>query len=179
VSKRHEAKIIEALAMSRLTDFYRGTGTDTEGRTLAEIWAFSDAERESVHDFIQWLLPLRAPSQFNPDAPLLTEADISEFRADPLLRANLLRSLEVFLAFLGLRLEGERVVPAPDFEAKREVFAYENHNWLRITRVLTSTRILGLEAPARAFFEFLRAYRDSGLSGITERTFRFWTAAAG
>ena len=105
--------------MSQLTAFYRGTGTDVEGRTLAEIWAYSDAELEGVHDFIQWLFPLRERSGFNPDAPLLTDADIAEFRADPTLRANLLRSFEVFLAFLGLRFEGGKVAEAPDFTVKR------------------------------------------------------------
>src|SRR4051812_19771894 len=135
---------MEAIAMSRLIDFYRGTGTDSEGRTIATVWAFSDAELESIHDFIQWLFPLREPSRFNPDAPLLTDADIAVFHADPALRANLLRSLEGFLAFLGLRFDGDAVVPAADFESKN-VLAFENHNWLRITRVLTSTRLLGLE----------------------------------
>ena len=52
--------------MSQLTDFYRGTGTDVEGRTLAEIWAYSDAELEGVHDFIQWLFPLREPAGSTP-----------------------------------------------------------------------------------------------------------------
>lgn len=30
--------------MSRLLDFYRGTGTDGDGRTIAQVWAFSDDE---------------------------------------------------------------------------------------------------------------------------------------
>jgi hypothetical protein len=165
--------------MSQLTDFYRGTGADSEGRTLAELWRYSDDQLESVHDFIQWLFPLREPSRFNPDAPRLTDADLAEFRSDPALRANLLRSFEVFLAFLGLRHVGGRVEKAPDFDRKRDVWRYPNHNWLRITRVLTGTRLLGLEAQGRAFFEFLREYRDGGESGITAETFRYWEAAAG
>jgi hypothetical protein len=164
--------------MSRLTDFYRGTATDTEGRTLAEIWAFSDGEMESVHDFIQWLFPLREPSRYNPDAPLLTATDIAEFRSDPKLRDNLLRSFEVFLAFLGLRYEAGQVSEAPDFDSKSGVWRYPDHNWLRITRVLASTRLLGLETPSRALFAFLKVLRDSGRSGITAETFRYWQRAA-
>src|SRR5258708_250993 len=110
--------------MSQITGFYRGTGTDHNGRTLADIWAYSDAELESIHDFIQWLFPLREPSQFNPEAPLLSDSDIAEFRADPKLRENLLRSFEVFLAFLGLRFENGRVAEAPDFDRKDEVWRY-------------------------------------------------------
>lgn len=164
--------------MSRLTDFYRGTGTDSEGRTLAELWAYSDEQVEDVHDFIQWLFPLREPSRYNPDAPLLTDADITEFRADPELRRNLLRSFEVYLAFLDLRYEGDRVVRAHDF-GTNDVFQYPDHNWLRITRVLASTRLLGLEAPSRALFGFLKDLKDSGRSGITADTFRYWENAAG
>lgn len=164
--------------MSMLTDFYRGLGTDNEGRTLAEIWSFNDEQLEGIHDFIQWLFPLREPSRFNRDAPILTDADIAEFRSDPKLRDHLLRSFEVFLAFLGLRLEEGRVTRAPDFDRKAEALRSPNHNWLRITRILTSTRTLGLESQSRALFDFLKAYRDSGSSQIATDTFRFWERAA-
>jgi mannose-6-phosphate isomerase-like protein (cupin superfamily) len=162
--------------MSRLTEFYRGTGTDVEVRTLEQLWAYTDEQLEGLHDFIQWMFPLRTPSRFNSRAPLMTDADIAEFRAEPKLRANLLRSFEVFLRFLGLRRERGRVVKRDDFE-QRGVFHGPDHNWLRITRVLTSTRLLGLEAESHAFFEFLRSERDSGRSGITAESFRYWENA--
>lgn len=164
--------------MSRLTDFYRGQATDSEGRTLAELWAYSDHQLESIHDFIQWMFPLPTPSQFNPDAPLVTPSDIAEFQADPALRANLLRSLDVFLAFLGLRREDDRVVVGPDLD-RRGIFRHSNHNWLRITRVLTSTRLLGLEAESRAFFACLKDLRDSGRAAVTADTFAYWEDGAG
>ena len=59
--------------MSRLTEFYKGTGTDSEGRTIAMIWAYSHNQWEATHDFIQWLFPLPEPSRFNPSAPVLSE----------------------------------------------------------------------------------------------------------
>jgi hypothetical protein len=163
--------------MSRLLDFYRGTGSDNRGRTLAEIWAYSDEQLEDVHDFIQWLFPLRMPSRFNADAPLLTPIDIAAFRAEPALRENLRRSLDLFLGFLGLRWEAGHVARADDFD-RRHVFDYPDHNWLRITRVLTSTRLLGLEEESRAFFEFLKALREEERTGITAETFGYWERAA-
>jgi hypothetical protein len=163
--------------MSRLVAFYRGIGTDSEGRTLSEIWAYSDEQLEEVHDFIQWLFPLRERSNYNADAPLLTDAEIAEFRADAGLKANLRRSFDVYLTFLGLRHEGDRVVEGEDFD-RRGVFQYPDHNWLRITRVLTSTRLLGLEEESRAFFAFLKGLKEGGRSGITNETFRYWQAAA-
>jgi hypothetical protein len=163
--------------MSQLTDFYRGAGTDSEGRTIAEIWAYSHEQLEEIHDFIQWLFPLKAPSRYNPAAPLLTKADIGEFRADPALRQALVRSFEVYLAFLGLRFENGRVTKGPDFE-RNDVFQYPDHNWLRITRVLTCTRLLGLESESQAFYSFLKEHKASGQSGITNESFRFWEQAA-
>jgi hypothetical protein len=162
--------------MSKLIAFYRGEGTDARGRTLAEVRAFSDGRMEAVHDFIQWLFPLREPSRFNPDAPLLTDADIAAFRADPALRQALLASLDRFLGFLGLAIEGGRVVEGPDFASKADVWRYPNHNWLRITRVLASTRTLGLEAESVAFFETLKQLRDGGETGIDASTFAYWSA---
>jgi hypothetical protein len=164
--------------MSRLLDFYRGSGTDAEGRTLTALWDLTDDEMEEIHDFIQWLFPLREPSRYNPDAPLLGDDDVASFRADPRLRENLTRSFRRFLAFLGLVYEDGRVGKGADFGRKRGVFAHPNHNWLRITRVLASTRALGLEGPSHALFAFLEGLRDSGEAPIPADTFRFWRDAA-
>ncbi len=164
--------------MTTLLNFYRGAGTDSAGRTLAELWAYSDREMEAVHDFIQWMFPLREPSQFNPDAPLLTAADIQAFQAEPALQAALGRSLERFLAFVGLRIEGSKVVQADDFAAKRSVWTSPNHNWLRISRVLTSARLLGHETTAQAFFQFLDQGKTAGLIRADATTFGYWSRAA-
>src|SRR5207248_2299612 len=83
---------------------------------------------------------------------------------------------DVFLRFLGLHREDGRIVKSDDFD-RRGVFQGPDHNWLRITRVLTSTRLLGLEDESRAFFEFLRRERDGGRSGITAESFRYWERA--
>jgi hypothetical protein len=164
--------------MSKLVSFYRAEDTDSRGRTLADLWGFSVDELEAVHDFIQWMFPLREPSAYNPNAPLLTSADIAAFRSDPVLRTNLRRSFEVFLAFVGLRYRDGEVVDGPDFEEKRNIWRYPNHNWLRITRVLISTRTLDLEVESAAFFRYLSELKRSGRGEITDETFRYWSSAA-
>jgi hypothetical protein len=163
--------------MSRLTEFYRGQAPDNRGRMISDLWAFSDDRMEAVHDFIQWMFPLREPSQFNPAAPLLSDADIMEFRADPAMLESLRRSFERFLTFLGLRFEAGVVVEGTDFARKDDVWRFPNHNWLRITRVLASTRMLGLEPESRAFFEFLKALRGR-FPAIDPDTFGYWQRAA-
>ena len=101
--------------MSPLLAFYRGAGPDAAGRTIDEIWAFDHRQLEMVHDFIQWLFPLPEPSRFNPDAPLLTAADMAAFRAAPALRARALRSLDLMLAFYGLARTGAAIERAAGF----------------------------------------------------------------
>ena len=57
-----------------------------------------------------------------------------------------------------------------------------NHNHLRITRILKSLLLLGLEAEATAFFTCLadiyRVELGKAGSGISDETFTFWKAAA-
>jgi hypothetical protein len=168
-------------AMSRLVEFYRGAATDTEGRRLEEVWGWDDDSLEAVHDFIQWLFPLPEPSNFNPDAPLLTAADVAAFRADALLRSRLRRSFERFLSFLGLTIdEGGRVAEGPNFVARvRDAWAYPNHNWLRVSRVLRSLTLLGLEAEARALYDWLSAAYQGRRFPIPTDTFGYWSAAVG
>jgi hypothetical protein len=167
--------------MSRLVDFYRGLKTDTEGRVLEDILAWPDDDLEEVHDFIQWLFPLPEPSRFNADAPLLTVEDIAAFKSDPVLQANLMKSFERILAFLGLALSvnGE-VVQGENFKSRvADVWAMPNHNWLRITRILRSLMLLGMEAQAEALYERLDAIYTSRKFPIPAGTFRYWTEAVG
>jgi hypothetical protein len=166
-------------AMSRLLHFYRGKSTDAEGRSLEEILAWDDDDLEAVHDFIQWLFPLPEASQFNPNAPLLTEKEIAVFKKEPVLQANLLKSFERILRFLGLALaEDGNVAEGKNFSAgNADVWAMPNHNWLRISRILRSLTLLGMETKAQALYRLLEAFYKSGKYPIPANTFQFWTKA--
>ncbi len=124
------------------------------------------------------MFPLREPSRFNPDAPLLTDSDIDAFQNDESLRAALGRSIIRFLATVGLRIAQGEVEEADDFARMRSVWTSPNHNWLRITRVLTSARMLGQADAAAAFFRFLDNRRTSGAIIVDAQTFSYWSAAA-
>lgn len=165
--------------MSQLVDFYRGQALDTEGRRLEDIWDWSDREFEFVHDFIQWLFPLPEPSQFNPDAPLLTRNDIAAFQSDEQLRLNLRKSFERILTFLGLRQDADgAILEGENFAARTaDVWDYPNHNWLRITRILRSLTLLGLEPQAQALYRRLETFYRSRRLPIPEDTFRYWSRA--
>jgi hypothetical protein len=162
-----------------LLGFYREQAADGEGRWLRKIWAWDDDSLEAVHDFIQWLFPLPERSRFNRDAPLLTPEDIAAFRADPSLRANLRRSFERILSFLGLAGRADGTIGEGANFAGRvaDVWTMPNHNWLRITRILRSLTLLGLEAEARALYACLNGFYQSRRFPIPDITFRYWTAA--
>jgi hypothetical protein len=166
--------------MSRLVDFTRCRAPDTQGRYLHDIWTWDDDALESVHDFIQWLFPLPEASQFNPDAPLLTAEDIAAFRTNEQLRANLRRSFDRILSFLGLAWDADSdIVPGPNFESRAaDVWIAPNHNWLRITRILGSLRLLGLKPEAKALFARLEHFYEETRFPIPERTYRFWRDAS-
>ena len=53
-----------------------------------------------------------------------------------------------------------------------------NHNHLRITRIIKCLRLLGLEAEAQAFYEYLAGIYETQPHNITSEAFRFWSDAS-
>jgi hypothetical protein len=163
--------------------FYRDGARDDRGRTLAEILDGSDDRLESVHDFIQWLFPLPEPSGANPDAPTLDAATIQAFRDTPAMRDRLHQAFERMLLFYGLvwssSTETGAVDRLPNFSERAQNWLWPmNHNHLRLTRILRSTLLLGLEAESKALFHALNAVYREFPHRITARTHAFWIGAA-
>jgi hypothetical protein len=171
---------------THLLGFYAGTRHDDRGRFLREIHRWPDHKLEQTHDYIQWLFPLAERSGFNPEAPILDTKTIREFRSRLELRRNVQSSFRRMLAFYGMESQeaGElRVTRSVSFAERSENWLTpSNHNHLRITRILKSLRLLGLEAEAAAFFECLaNIYRLESAKAtprISEETFTYWQAAA-
>ena len=167
-----------------LLNFYRTTGCDSSGRRITQIWSWPHGPLERTHDYIQWLFPTWQESPVNPAAPILTEEVVAAFRSDPKLREHLRKSLKVMLQFYGL----ERVEQSgAEIEIRRsdnfdQQTAYwltpNNHNHLRITRILSSLWALGCESEARAFFRCLEQIHKTTPNRITQKTFSFWRNAA-
>jgi hypothetical protein len=170
---------------SSVLRFYAGVQPDHQGRLLREIQQWPDDQLERTHDYIQWLFPLNEPSGFNIDAPILNDEAISRFRGNSSLRRGLQTSLIVMLAFYGLEMRGTvplSVTRASSFTERAENWVTpSNHNHLRITRILKSLRLLGLEAEAAAFFECLadihHGEAQKAQPGISAETLTFWQAA--
>jgi hypothetical protein len=171
----------------RLLNFYAGTGLDDEGRGLREIQAWPDERLEQTHDYIQWLFPLAERSSFNIGAPILDKETIHAFRSSPELRENLRASFVRMLRFYGFALAEQRpprVVTAPAFPDRARVWlSWGNHNHLRITRILKSMTILGLEQEAEAFLAALEDLYSKVTASqqplISAETMVFWREAVG
>ncbi len=165
---------------SPLLRFYRGQGTDSAGRRIEDIWNWDHSYLEAVHDFVQWLFPLPDPSMFNPDAPLLDENDRAAFVDDSELRARMLRSLDLLLDFYGLRRSDGTIERTAKFDARCESWLHpNNHNHLRISRILQSLRLCGLEDESTAFLDALEAINQEFPGRVTGMTLSYWRHAAG
>lgn len=163
---------------ARVLHFYCDGGTDSSGRTLDDMIAMSDRELEFHHDIIQWMFPLHEASNFNPDCPLVDEKSAAKLRADPNAQTRMREVLDRFVSFLGFKRD-----ESGHYESDRKLAANRanwqtphNHNLLRITRVIRSLRLFGLEAESQHFFDAV--YESASKSGcLNERTAGYWRLA--
>ena len=163
-----------------LVTFYRSEARDSWGRTLQDIWSWDARQLESSHDYIQVLFPLMDASQFNRNAPLLDDKAVEQFRADERIQKNLLQSFRVMLRFYGFRLDEQsgEVVEADNFPERAPEWLFpEDHNHLRITRILKCLTLCGLGDRATAFLRRLEVVADP--SRVTTTSLRYWRDAAG
>jgi len=168
--------------MDKLTRFFAG-GTDDDGRTFDEILGWRDARLEMVHDYIQWIFPLPERSGANPWAPVLDAQAIAAIRGNAEMQGRLRMAFQRMLTFYGFALEGDVVVEGPRFAASARNWLHAgNHNHLRLTRMLRSLRVLGLEREAAALWEALGTLYEreaaAGRRTITAETVAFWRRAA-
>lgn len=166
-----------------LVGFYLGEQPDSEGRMIQDIWAWNYQKLEHKHDYIQWLFPLLERSRFNRKAPVLNDEIIQEFRNNKFLRIHLFKSLKVMLSFYGLQClnpESQNIeITRSNLynERKQEWIDPGNHNYLRLTRILTSLRILGLENYAEALFECLEKIYQEESKKIGTESLNYWKNA--
>lgn len=164
--------------------FYQGQSADSEGRMIETIWSWDYKKLEYTHDFIQWLFPLKEKSQFNRNAPVLNDQIIQSFRTNEKLKTRLLQSLKVMLRFYGLQCNEVNdtdieIVKSDEYpERKLNWIQRRNHNYLRITRILTSLRLLGLENYAQAFYNCLNQIYLEESESIGRDTYAYWERAA-
>ena len=168
---------------SPLVAFYSpSTAAPINNLTLTKILKYSNPELEYHHDYIQILFPLPEGSRFNSSAPVIDEATFHAFRNSKELQGQLRKAFERMLSFYGLEIvnstvNGIMIIPAPYFASASKGWVKRlNHNHLRITRILRSLRVLGLEEEAKEFLAALTdVYENSGRIGGS--SLMFWQRA--
>ena len=170
-------------------DFYdpQVKAKDGENRTLDDILKFTDNELEYHHDFIQILFPLPERSPINPRAPVINKETRDAFVQRQELRQQYFRSLVCIARFYGFDITSETIAndkvaifmkPDPQrFDRNSKLWRTRfGHNHLRITRIIRSLRVLGMEDLAHGFWQTL--VNNDKTNSISERTFMFWERAA-
>jgi hypothetical protein len=111
-------------------------------------WKGDYYELEKTHGYIQWLFPI--PEQgVNPLASPLRPMEAEAIRSNPEAMKRYLQAYDLMLDFYGMRVKDVQTgevesdpTAGPDrFENLRSNF----HNFLRITRILTSLGEMGME----------------------------------
>jgi hypothetical protein len=147
-----------------LHTFLVGRATDAAGRAIGDVLAFSDAELEARHDFIQWLFPLATPSAAVPWSPVLTEAEILAIRADPAAQENLAAAAARMTRF---------------YDGNDHWLVRGDHNHLRITRIVASLKLLAGREAAADFLAAIEARVEAAGSPVNPTSRRYWRAALG
>jgi hypothetical protein len=157
-----DKKPISPGPISPLHAFLAGLGPDGSGRRLDEVLALPDSALERIHDYIQWLFPLATRSGAQPNAPVLSRADLAAIPADPAALANLRRATARMLAF---------------YRANDHWLVRSDHNHLRITRIIASLRQLAGIDDARAFHAAIMARQNAVGSPVDPGNLAYWDRA--
>ncbi len=148
--------------ISSLAAFHCADGRDHAGRRHDAILAFSDEAMHDVHDFIQWLFPLPEPSRAFHAAPVMSQEDLAIMRASDICQARLLAAHGRMTRFL----TDNPVWLRP-----------HDHNHLRITRMIRSTRLIAGDEAADRLRTFILDHTHSNAAEINPTTLVFWASA--
>lgn len=126
---------------------------------------------EGCHNHVQWVFPTDQPSQFNLNAPLVTRNTIDAFENYIELSSQLDNAFRRFIRFLNETLSS-------NFEFGSWLTP-DNHNLLRITRVIRCMNLFGMRENAKELYEWMsELYADPKYASIIGPvTWKYWTDA--
>ena len=142
---------------SKLLEFYRGERPNPAGLTIYDIHDFSYEELEANHDYIQWMFPLPEPSLYSSSAPLLRVEDRAKL-GEGKAWENLFKSLLIMVDF---------------YQSNFNLLDTEDHNVMRITRIVRCLTLVGKDEYALAFCGLMIPL----LTGEVEHTMWYWKEA--
>ena len=141
--------------------FLLGKEEDFKGRTIEDIWSFSDIQIEKNHDFIQLIFPLNKRSQNVLHGYYLDNEElINDLKENKQICENIMKSSSWFLSFLKRNNHWKSIY---------------DHNQLRITRVIECLRLLVGDDEADNFYKSVLELCPNSDINIT--TLEFWKNA--
>lgn len=148
--------------MSVLLSFLRGEGLDAHGRKLDDILGMNDSDLEADHYYIQWLFPLKTMSENVWDSPTITDVEIESAISDETVQMNMQRALERMVRF---------------YTANDHWLQEQDHNHLRISRMLISLRSMLGDDVAREFYRMLMERIIEPDAKVSQYNMRYWKEA--
>ena len=95
-------------------------------------------------------------SIYNTSAPVVNLSNLNVYRKE-IIQSNMKKSFSRMMQFYGLEINNECIEKSKDFISKsRNWLSFNNHNYKRMSRILKSLRIFGLNKEADMFFSFLK-----------------------
>lgn len=150
-----------------LIAFYRDGAPNKSGHTLEQILGWDNLEWEKCHNHIQWAFPLDEPSSFNPEAPLLDNETIEEFKHSDIIMNNVFRMIDRGWNFFGFN-----DIPFPN--GQPYWWKNNDHNLLRLSRMMKFTNALGLHTEAVDIFSCLEDLERQFPDVVSKVTWEFW-----
>jgi hypothetical protein len=174
----------------RLIDFYVNGKANDHGVTLKAIQEYTASALEKNHKYIDWLFPTSRGGT-DKTAPLITEQNYPYLAAHEQFRNALLLSFKgVMLPFYGLDYDEEcaRVSEGVNYAQRApNLIRPDNHNFLRLTRIIECLRLFEFQAEADALYDWL--IEELYLNAVNRRRiaqsknyplpFTYWAKAAG
>ncbi len=169
--------------------FYKGElASEPEGAKVDEIhrsWRGDFRRLELHHGYIQWLFPVFENAGMNWRSSPLTKEGAATIRASEACSRRVLESYRLMLHFYGLVLvDAKTGAVARDPDAAHAAERLENlheraHNWLRISRIITSLGELGFARYKKPLVAALRKEVEAGtLADAAESCERYWAPLA-
>lgn len=158
---------MKLLKKENIYKFLKSEEPDKYGRMIEDIWNFSKYKLEYTHNYIQRLFPTEQKSCYE-NAQIINSEDIEIL--DKKIQNNMKKSFNVMLNFYDFEYKDNVIVPKND--AKFHWVSNKNHNYLRITRILKSLKIFGLEKEANDFYFAL--IKLSKIKKIDEISIKYW-----
>lgn len=138
--------------------------------TFSDVIEFDDARLEQCHGYVQWLFPIKEASAYIEHAPLVTDQTLADYNEYfDIVHPRMVKAFWRMLQFYFNNGRGFDAWITP-----------RNHNFLRITRIIKSLKLFGLDHAEKVLWQFYLeplmhnpAYKDV----IGPVTFKFWQDA--